>query len=138
MDPAKPLVSVWITTRGNGIAVEQWAQGRDGADNVAVYHGKKRAYTLYRDLDAIPLKMLTAERRPGIPADMSTQPFVAEGLDLIPFKSLTPESAERARKVFENADALIKKARDKVPLLHEFTRTAAIVDSLNSPLKAQK
>lgn len=138
MDPPNPLVRVWITARGNGYAVEQWAQDRDGADSVSVYHDKKMAYTLYRDLNAIPLKMFAAERRSGVPADAAGQPFLLEGVELIPLKNLAPDAAERARKVFEDADILIKKARDKVPLLHEIRTITGILESLNRPFKAQK
>jgi hypothetical protein len=138
INPAQPLVRVWITTRGNGFAVEKWAQGRDGADIVSVFYGKKKAYTLYRDLDAVPLQMFKAERRSSVPQDMSKQPFMAEGASLIPFENLTPESAEKAKKVFESADTIIKAAQNKVALLHESPRIAVIVDALDKPLKAQK
>ena len=138
INPAQPLVRVWITTRGNGFAVEKWAQGRDGADIVSVFYGKKKAYTLYRDLAAVPLQMFKAERRSSVPEDMSKQPFMAEGPNLIPFENLAPESAEKAKKVFESADTIIKAAQNKVALLHESPRIAVIVDALDKPLKAQK
>jgi len=130
MDPALPLVRVWITTRGKGIAVEKWSQDRGGADSVAVFDGEKRAYTLFRDLKAVPLKMLKAERRLGVPADIAGQPFMAKGLDLIPIQNLTPDSAERVKKVFENADTVIKKAEAKAVLLYESPRIGAIAESL--------
>jgi hypothetical protein len=138
MNPPNPLIRIWITTHGDGLAVEKWAQDRDGADVVSMFNGKKKAYTLYRDLNAIPLKVFKAESRSGVPAETGKQPFIAQGTDLIPLENLTPDSAERARKVFENADVLIKTAQSKASLLHETSRIAAIFESLNSPLKAQK
>jgi hypothetical protein len=135
MNPPNPLVRVWITTRGDGIAVEEWAQSRGGADLVSMYHGKKKAYTLYRDLNAIPLGAFSNEARAGVPADVAGQPFLDEGPILIPLKNLTPESAERVKKVFENADVLVDGARRKVALLREAPRIATVVDSLDRPLK---
>jgi hypothetical protein len=135
MDPAKPLVSIWITTQGDGISVEKWAANRDGADLVTVFHGKKKAFTIYRDLNAVPLSVFKAERRSAVAADMSKQPFFVEGSTLAPFENLTPESAERAQKVFDNADGLIKKAQSKVALLREASRIEAIVLALEKPLK---
>lgn len=61
LQPPAPLVSVWLTTKGDGFAIEKWAEGRDGADSVSVYRGKKMAFTLYRDLDAVPLSLFKAE-----------------------------------------------------------------------------
>ena len=138
MNPSNPLVRIWITTRGDGIAVEKWAQDRDGADIVSMFNGKKKAYTLYRDLNAIPLKVFKAESRSGVPAETGRQPFLAEGSNLVPLENLTPESAERAKKVFENADILIKQAQRRVALLRETPRIAVIVEALSSPLKVQK
>ena len=129
-EPPSPLVRVWITTRGQGIALERWSQDREGADSVAVFDGKKKAYTLFRDLKAVPLKMLKAETRAGIPADMGGRPFLAKGTELIPFENLTPDSGERVEKVFGNADAGVKKAGAKVPLLYEAPRIGVITESL--------
>lgn len=137
MNPASPLVRIWITTNGDGFAVEKWAPGRDGADNVSVFHGKKKVYTLYRDLSAVPLKVFKTESRAGVSADMGKQPFLAEGPTLAPLENLTPESVERAKKVFENADVLIKKAQRMLSLNGEPLRIAAIVDALDKPLKLQ-
>ncbi len=137
MNPPQPLARIWITTRGNGIAVEKWAQDRDGADSVSKFYGKKKAYTLYRDLDAVPLKVFKAESRSGVPAETGHRPFMAEGSNLVPFENLTPESAERVKKVFENADIIIKKAQNKVAMIRQTPQIAVIVDSLNLPLKAQ-
>jgi hypothetical protein len=130
VDPPGPLVRVWITTRGQGIALERWAQDREGADSVAVYDGKKKAYTLFRDLKAVPLKMLKAERRSGIPAEVAGEPFMVKGLELIPLQNLTPDSGERVKKVFAEADTVIKKAGSKVPLLFESSRIGVIAESL--------
>ena len=138
MDPQKPLVWVWITRRGNGYAVEKWAQDRDGADAVSMFHGKKKAYTLYADLNAVPLTLFKAERRAAVPANMSRQPFLLEGSQLIPLEKLTPDSAEAFKYVFKNADVLIRKAQGKVPLLHESPRIEALTDSLDKLLKARK
>jgi hypothetical protein len=138
MTPRNPLVRVWITTHGDGFAVEKWAQERDGADSVSVFHGKKKAYTIYRDLNAIPLTVFKAESRAGVPAETGRQPFLAEGSTLVPFENLTTDSAEKVKKVFENADILIKKAQSKVSLLREAQRMGAVVNSLDSPLKVQK
>ena len=138
MNPTNPLVRIWITTAGDGIAVEKWAQDRDGADNISVFHGKKKAYTLYRDLNAIPLNVFKAENRSGVPADVGRQPFLAEGSTLAPLENLMPDSAERATKVFENADILIRKAQSKVALIRETLRIAALVDTLDKPFKVQK
>ncbi len=136
--PPSPLVKVWITTNGNGFAVEKWAQDRDGADTVSVFYGSKRAFTLYRDLNAIPLRIFKAERRTAVPAEIGKQPFMGEGTTLVPLENLTPDSAERVRKVFEVTDGLIRAAQKKVPLLRETTRIAVIVEALELPLKAQK
>jgi hypothetical protein len=57
MAPPRPAVSIWITMRGNGIAVEKWKQDDNGADTVAVFDGKKKAYTLYRHLNAVPFTL---------------------------------------------------------------------------------
>jgi hypothetical protein len=138
MNPPQPLVRIWITMDGNGIAVEKWAQNREGAEIISVFNGKKKAYTLYRDLDTIPLKVFKAESRKGVPADMGKHPFLAEGSSLIPFENLTPESAEKVKKVFESADTIIKAAQRKVALLHETPRIETIINALDQPLKAQK
>ncbi|MDX6304727.1 MAG: hypothetical protein QOI77_1696, partial [Blastocatellia bacterium] len=82
MNPPNPLIRIWITTHGDGLAVEKWAQDRDGADVVSMFNGKKKAYTLYRDLNAIPLKVFKAESRSGVPAETGKQPFIAQGTDL--------------------------------------------------------
>ena len=137
MNPASPLIRVWITTHGDGLAVEKWAEDGDRADVVSMFNGKKKAYTLYRDLNAIPLQVFKAEHRSGVAAETSKQLFLAQGNSLIPLENLTPDSAERARKVFENADVLIRTAQIKGALLHDASRMAAIFESLNSPLKAQ-
>jgi hypothetical protein len=137
MNPASPLVRIWITTNGDGIALEKWAQERDGADNISLFHGKKKAYTLYRDLSAIPLKVFKSESRAGVSAEVGSQPFLAEGPTLAPLENLTPESVDRAKKVFENADVLIRKAQSKLSLNGEPLRIVAIVDALDKPLKLQ-
>lgn len=137
MDPPNPLVRIWITKSGNGIAVEKWAQDQDGADTVSVFQGKKKAYTLYRNLNAVPLTLLKAERRADVAAELREQPFMAAGLYLVPFENFAPESAKRATKVFESADTLIKNAQGKSVLLFDFPRIAAIVEALDRPLKAQ-
>lgn len=136
--PPSPLVRVWLTGRGDGYSVERWAPGRDGADLVAVYDGKKRAFTLYRDLDAIPLALLKAERRAAVAAETAKQPFLLRGPVLIPLENLTPESSERVIKVFRNADVLVRKAQLKTPLLHETQKIEAIFKSLELPLKEQQ
>jgi len=138
MKPSSPLVRVWITTRGYGFAVEKWAPDRDGADAVSVFYENKRAFTLYRDLKAIPLQLFKAERRTGVAEEIARQPFFMEGTTLVPSENLTPESAERAKKVFENADIVIKKAQAKLPLLYDASRLKAIADNLDRPLKAQQ
>ena len=138
MDPPQPSVRVWITTHGEGIAVEKWAQDRDSTDVISMFHGKKKVYTIYRDLNAVPLTVFKAERRSGVPADMAAQPFLAEGNSLIPFENLTPESAEKVKKVFENADALIKSAQRKAALLFDAPRIGVIVAALDTPLKARE
>ena len=138
MDPPSPLVRVWITTHGDGIAVEKWAQDRDGADVVSMFNGKKKAYTLYRDLNAIPLHVFKAESRSGVSPETGKQLFLAQGNSLIPLENLTPDSAERAKRVFENADVLIRTAQTKAALLHDASRMGAILESLNRPLNAQK
>ena len=137
VDPPSPLVMVWLTVRGDAISVEKWAQGRDGADLVTVFHGKKKAYTLYRDLAAVPLKVFKAERRSTVPTETATRPFLQEGSSLIPAENLTPESAARVAKVFENADVLVRQAQNKVAMIRETPRIAVVVESLERPLKAQ-
>lgn len=138
LTPREPLVRVWLTWSGKGLAVEKWASDRDGADLVVMYHGKTKAYTLYRDLNAVPLKVFKAESRSVVPVEQARQPFLREDPNLIPFENLTPESSERVKKVFENADVLIKKAQSKVSLLYESPRITTIVESLQSSLKEQK
>jgi hypothetical protein len=136
-NPPNPLIRVWITTHGDGIAVEKWAEERDGADVVSVFNGKKKAYTLYRDLSAIPSQVFKAESRSGVPAETGKHLFLAQGTNLVPLENLTPDSADRARKVFENADMLIRTAQSKGALLHDNSRIAVIIESLNRPLNAQ-
>ena len=136
-DPPSPLVMIWLTKSGDGIAVEKWAQARDGADLVNVFHGKKKTYTLYRDLNAVPLKVFKAERRSTVPSGLAGQPFLQDGSSLVPLGNLTPESAARVTKVFENADALVKQAERKVALIRATERIGAIVAALDSPLKQQ-
>lgn len=138
MNPANPLVRVWITTRGDGIAVEKWVQSRNGADLVSVFHGKKKVYTVYRDLNAVPLSVFKAERRSGVATELAKLPFLVEGTTLAPFENLTPDSAERARKAFENADILIKSAEAKAAPIHETVRILTIIDALDKPLKLQR
>lgn len=135
---SNPFVRVWITTRGNGYAVERWAQDRDGADAVTMFQKERQAFTLYRDLGAVPLTLFRAERRSAVPAEMGRQPFLLEGTLLLPIEKLTPESVERVKNVFKDADVLIKKSQQKVPLLHESRRVAAVADSLDKILKARK
>lgn len=137
LQPPSPLVRVWLTTKGDGFAIEKWAEGRDGADSVSVYRGKKRAFTLYRDLDAVPFALFKAERRSSVPAEMAGQPFLLEGPTLIPLENLTPESVERVKKVFGSTDILIKQAQSKSALLNESPRIGIVVDALDKPLKAQ-
>ncbi|HJQ35203.1 MAG TPA: hypothetical protein VJ866_23835 [Pyrinomonadaceae bacterium] len=138
IDPPSPLVRVWLTTSGDGFAVEKWTQTRDGADSVSVFHGKKKAFTLYHDLAAVPLKVFKAERRSAVPTEMAAQPFMLEGTTLVPLENLEHESAEKAKKVFESADVLVRQAERKMSLLRESSRVAAVVDSLKNPLKVQK
>jgi hypothetical protein len=138
MNPPNPLVRIWITTRGDGIAVEKWAQGRDGADSVSMFHGKKKAYTIYRDLSAIPLEMFNSEARSAVPAGVAGRPFLDEGPILIPLNNLTPDSAARVIKAFESADRLVERAQRKVALLREAERIATLVEALDRPLKAKK
>jgi hypothetical protein len=137
-EPQNPLVRVWITTRGNGYAVEKWAQDRDGADAISMFHEKKQAYTLYRDLNAVPLTLFKAERRAAVSGDMGRQPFLLEGSYLLPMEKLKPDSVEMVKRAFNNADIIIKKAQGKVALLHEAPRLGALVDSLDGLLKARK
>ena len=137
LQPPAPLVRVWLTTRGDGFGIEKWAEGRDGADSVSVYRGKKLAFTLYRDLDAVPLSLFKAERRSAVPAEMARQPFLLESPSLIPLENLTPESAERVKKVFGSADVLINHAQRKSALLNESPRIGIVVNALAQPLKAQ-
>lgn len=154
MDPPNPLVRVWLTTRLDPmyegkweasrkgadlqIDVEKWVSGRDGADLISVSHGRRSDYTLYRDLSAVPLEVFKAERRSDVPAEVSSQPFLLEGPSLIPLENLTPESAERVRKVFEDADALVKRAEGRKTLNEESKRILAMVESLNSPFKGRE
>ena len=138
MNPPQPLVRVWITTRGDGIALEKWAQDRDGTDVISMFHGKKKAYTLYRDLNAVPLTVFKADRRSAVPPDMADKPFLVEGPNLIPSENLTPESAAEVKKAFENADEIIKTAQRKVALLLEAPRIGVIVEALNTSPKARE
>ena len=137
LNPPQPLIRIWITTRGEGIAVENWTKDRNGVDVVSMFHGKKKDYTLYRDLNAIPLTVFKADRRSTVPPEMAGQPFMAEGLNLVPFANLKPESAENVKKVFEAADAIIKSAQRKTPLLFEAPKIGVIVDALDKPPKAR-
>lgn len=137
LEPAAPLVMILLTTHGDVISVEKWTEGRDGADFVAFYHGKKIAFTLYRDLAAVPLKVFKAERRSGVPAETAARPFLVNGTSLIPFENLTEESAERVAKVLEGADTLVKRAQSKVSLTREAERLRLIVDLLDRPPKAR-
>ena len=138
LQPPAPLVRVWLTTRGDGFAIEKWAAGRDGADAVSVYRGKKRAFTLYRELAAVPLTIFKAESRSAVPADMAAQPFMQEGVNLIPFENLKPESAEKVRKVFDGADILVRAAQNRNVLLNDSAKIGVIVKALAQPLKAQE
>ena len=139
MDPPTPLVRVMITTRGQGIALEKWIENRDGVDSIVVFDKKKTAYTLFRDLNAIPLKMLSADRRSAIPATMGTQPFLARGLDLVPFQSLSSEQSGRIKKVLDDADIIIKKAQGRLVLLYESKRIVDIASGLlDNPMTTQK
>jgi hypothetical protein len=137
LQPPSPLVRVWLTTRGDGFAIEKWAEGREGADAVSLYHGKKRAFTLYRDLDAVPLALLTAKGRSAVPSETAKRPFLLEGVKLIPLDNLTKESAERVGKVFGSADALVRQAQRKGILLHEMPNIEVIVEALEQPIEAQ-
>lgn len=137
MNPPSPLVRIWITTNGDGIGVEKWSKDREGADVVSMFNGKKKAYTLYRDLNAVPASVFKLERRSGVAAEIASKPFLAQGTMLVPFENLTPDSAKRAQKVFESADLLIQTAQKKASLLHEAGPIGVIVESLSSPLKAQ-
>lgn len=133
--PAKPLVKVWITIGGNGISLEKWSKDREGADAVILFVDKKKTYTLYRDLKAIPLQFLKAERRSNVPPETAAQPFMLEGSYLVLFENLSDESAQRVKKVFESADTLIKKSEMKVALLYDTPRIKTIVEALEQPLK---
>src|SRR5687767_5625638 len=135
MTPPNPLVRVWITTQGNGIALEKWAERRAGADVITLYHGKKKAYTLYHDLDAIPVEAFNDEARAAVPADVAAQPFLDGGRILIPLKNLAPDSAERVKKAFASADGIVTKSERKVALLREAQRIETLVDALDRPLK---
>ena len=137
LQPPAPLVSVWLSAKGDGFSIEKWAEGRDGADLVSVYRGNKMAFTLYRDLDAVPLSLFKAERRSAVPAEMARQPFLREGSHLIPLTNLAPESVERVKKVFGSTDVLIKQAQRKSVLLNESPKIGIIVDALEKPLKQQ-
>jgi hypothetical protein len=138
LQPPAPLVRVWLTARGDGFAIEKWTAGRDGADAVSVYRGKKRAFTLYRELSAVPLTIFKAGSRSAVPADMAAQPFMQEGVNLIPFENLKPESAERVRKVFDSADILVRAAQNRNALLNDSPKIGVIVNALAQSLKAQE
>ena len=138
IDPPGPLVMVWLTKDGDAVAVEKWAQGREGAELLNVFHGKKKAYTLYRDLAAVPLKVFKAERRAAVPSLMAGEPFLQEGSSLVPLGNLTPESAARVTKAFGSADALIKQAERKGALIRETESIEAVVAALAVPLKTQQ
>lgn len=137
VEPSGLLVKVWLTGRGDGYSVEKWSPGRDGADAVVVYHGTKKAFTLYRDLDAIPLKVFKAERRSAVPAKTAGQPFLAQGSSLIPLENLMPQSAERVTKIFESGDVLVRQAQRKTALLRETAKIEIIFAALKEPLKEQ-
>lgn len=138
LSPPKPLVHVWLTTRGDGFAVEKWSEARDGADVVTVFRGTKKAFTVYRDLSAVPLALFKAERRAAVPAETAKQPFLVEPPNLVPFENLKPESAERVRKVFESADVLIRQAEKKNALLAVTEKVGVVVNSLAEPLKFEQ
>lgn len=137
-EPSGLLVKVWLTGRGDGYSLEKWSPGRDGADAVVVYHRTKKAFTLYRDLDAIPLKMFKAERRSSVPAETAKQPFLAQGSSLIPLENLTPQSAERVTKIFESSDVLVRQSQRKMALIRETAKIETIFTSLKEPLKEQQ
>ena len=134
---SRPLVTVWFTLRGDGISVVKWRKDRHGADQVSLSRGDKRAYIIFHDLDAIPVGLLKAESRGGIPAETAKQPFLAEGKTLIPAENLPPEAAQRIKKAFEYADALIQKGESEVSLLHESNKMVALADLLNRPFKPE-
>lgn len=117
--------------------MDKWAPWRDGADYVAFYRGKKRAFTIYRDLDAVPLELFKAERRSDVPAETGSRPFLFQGTSLIPLENLTEESAERVMKVFGSADVLVRQAVVKTALLHEVPKMESIIKALKHPLKEQ-
>lgn len=137
-EPSGLLVKVWLTGRGDGYSVEKWSPARDGADAVVVYHGTKKAFTIYRDLEAIPLKVFKAERRSAVPAQTAGRPFLAQGSSLVPLENLTPESAERVTKIFESGDVLVRQAQRKTALLRESEKIEAIFKALKEPLKEQQ
>lgn len=132
------LVKVWLTGRGDGYSLEKWSPERDGADAVVVYHRTKKAFTLYRDLDAIPLKLFKAERRSSVAAETARRPFLAQGSSLIPLENLTPQSAERVTKIFESGDVLVRQAQRKMVLLRETAKIEVIFKALKEPLKEQQ
>ena len=102
-----------------------------------MYDGTKRAFTLYRDLDAVPLALFKAERRSGVSAETARSPFLFRGTSLIPVENLAGESAARVRKVFASADHPVRQAQLKKALLHDVPQIEAIFDSLKRPLKEQ-
>jgi hypothetical protein len=132
------LVKVWLTGRGDGYSVEKWSPARDGADAVIVYHRTKKAFTLYRDLDAIPLKLFKSERRSAVPAETARRPFLMQGTSLIPLENLTPESAERVTKIFESGDVLVRQSERKVALIRETAKIETIFKALKEPLKERQ
>jgi hypothetical protein len=132
---AHPLVTIWLTFRGDGISVAKWCTDRTGADQVSVSHGDKKAYTLFRDLNAVSIGLLKAESRPSIPAEIAAQPFLTEGKTLVPTVNLTPEAAERIKQIFATADTLIQKGENEQSLLHVSDKLAALADLLNHPFK---
>lgn len=138
LKPPSPLVMILLTAHvSDQIAVEKWTKERDGADLVARMHGRNVAYTLYRDLAAVPTKVFKAERRAGVPAAIAARPFVVDGARLIPFENLTPDSAERVEKIFRDADVLVRHAQDKAALIRDWERIALMLKALDQPPRAR-
>ena len=138
LEPPSPLVMILITAHvKDQVVVEKWAKGRDGADLVALLHGRKVAFTLYRDLAAVPLNVFKAERRAGVPAEIARRPFVVEGPRLIPFEHLTPDSAERVERIFRDADVLVRHAQEKAALIRDWERIALMLKALDQPPRAR-
>jgi hypothetical protein len=138
LKPARPLVQVWITGEGNSYEVDKLRVDRDGADVISVYRDKNKAFTLYRDLNAVPLSIFHADRRGQVPPEVAGKPFLQEGKLLIAFENLKSESGERVKKAFKGADAVIKAAERKVPLLHESSNIKEVYFALMTSLKSEK